>query len=433
MTERELLLKLLYNDRINVSEIMSVHVNMEDIMGSMITEVHRYKISKSGDRWVTYVPDDTKPNGLRQIRKKRQSDLYEYLLDFYGVIESNLTFSKLYAEWVEYKRQFTTAKNKGLSPSTIRRYEKDFDNYFTNNRLSKMSINKITPIILQTELKNIIESNNGNEKPMYERCFNNIFGYITNMYEYAVLQQYIKESPAKFVDKKLLSTFCESDPVKPDKDRVLTIGEMAALLTAVREHEQRYPGYIPDYAVELAMLTGMRIGEIAVLHWTDIDGEYIHVDYSEHRLDYSAKYREYIIGEPKNRKHRQIPIGPDIAALFARIKALNISGEYVFSDNNGEWYREYCLRTALKRRAKEAGVTTSFHGIRRTVSSLLNASGLPRVTVANMLGHLPTTNERYYDYDFTEKADVIKAFSQVSYKVINFSADMTDKKTAESR
>lgn len=50
-----------------------------------------------------------------------------------------------------------------------------------------------------------------------------------------------------------------------------------------------YAYYMPDYAIELALLTGMRVGEIAALHWSDIDNKHIHVDFSEHRIDYKDR------------------------------------------------------------------------------------------------------------------------------------------------
>ena len=39
---------------------------------------------------------------------------------------------------------------------------------------------------------------------------------------------------------------------------------------------------------------------------------------------------------------------------------------------------------------------------------------LPVRSVANMLGHLETTNELYYNYDITEKEEKIRALSSVS-------------------
>lgn len=55
----------------------------------------------------------------------------------------------------------------------------------------------------------------------------------------------------------------------------------------------------------------------------------------------------------------------------------------------------------MTRRCEDAQIeTSSIHDIRRTVSSHLRTV-LPKATVANMLGHLEETNEKYYNYDVT--------------------------------
>lgn len=69
------------------------------------------------------------------------------------------------------------------------------------------------------------------------------------------------------------------------------------------------------------------------------------------------------------------------------------------------------LITKIDRRAREAGIKkTSIHGIRRTVSSSLNKI-LPQKAVASMLGHLETTNERFYNYDIHDDEEKILALS----------------------
>ena len=90
----EILLKLICNGKINVSEKIPANIT-EGIMRELLKEVHKYKITMSGDRWTTRVPDPTKPKGLRQVKKKSRADLYKYLLEFYAIAETskNITFN----------------------------------------------------------------------------------------------------------------------------------------------------------------------------------------------------------------------------------------------------------------------------------------------------------------------------------------------------
>lgn len=103
-------------------------------------------------------------------------------------------------------------------------------------------------------------------------------------------------------------------------------------------------------------MTGMRVGEIASLKWNSIDDEYIHIDYSERRLDYSDRPSELVIGEPKNRKHRRFPVTPEITELLDRIHNLDIQSGFVFVRKTGERYTGHDISCAIDRRANEAGI-----------------------------------------------------------------------------
>ncbi|MBO4901884.1 MAG: hypothetical protein J5518_03755 [Lachnospiraceae bacterium] len=144
------------------------------------------------------------------------------------------------------------------------------------------------------------------------------------------------------------------------------------------------------------------------------------MDYSEHRHDY-GDHSEIVIGEPKSHKHRLIPVTKDISELLATIRRHSTDATWVFAGEEGR-VTANDVSNACRRRSNEAGIKrTSIHEIRRTVSSYLNTM-LPREAVANMLGHLPTTNERFYDYDISSRSVKIEALEKLSGNVINFSS-----------
>ena len=198
-------------------------------------------------------------------------------------------------------------------------------------------------------------------------------GYFNQAFFYAYKARYISSNPMDLVDKDRLLANCTLPPEKPDEDVALTTDEFRKLLKAVKIHEEKYPSYMPDYAIELAILTGMRRGELAALKKCCIDDIYLHIDYSEHRLDYKDRPSEYVVGEPKNRKHRKIPISKEIRALLKRIEALGAANDegYVFADPEGNRYTASQIGNAAYRRCLEAGIKNgSIHRIRKTVSRM---------------------------------------------------------------
>ena len=401
----------------------------EVLMSKILDNIHMHKISRAKDgRWVTYVADPLKASGLKQVRRNSKSELYSYLIEFYGLTPDNnpvKSFGEVFLEWVEYKREFTKANYKPLSPSTIRRYELDYSKYIAPSPLNKVPID-IDDMTLEQLLIKIVSSSK-----MVPRAFGNLFGYICQMFRFAVRKKYILTDPMTFIDKNRIMSFCCSIPPKKDHERIISIDDLHKFLNAIHEHLEKYPEYMPDYAILLGSLTGMRVGEIVALKWECVDEHFIHVDFSEHRHDY-GDHSEIVVGEPKSHKHRLIPVTRDISDLFDTVRSHSVDDTWVFADANGR-ITETAVSDACRRRSKEAGIKrTSIHEIRRTVSSYLNTV-LPREAVANMLGHLPTTNERFYDYDISSRLVKVEALEKLSDNIINFSAYTGQEKVRKAR
>ncbi len=197
---------------------------------------------------------------------------------------------------------------------------------------------------------------------------------------------------------------------------VLSESEIKALIKVVRKAIRKDPLYMPNYAILLALYTGLRVGELAALPWDSIRDGLLHIDYSEHRLDYDDRPSEIIIGEPKNKKHRKFPVTDEIKALLDEIKAIQekhgIKAEYVIQDSKKR-YTASQISNCMRHRCITAGIPNkSIHDIRRTVSSKLRTT-LPRATVAALMGHLEETNENHYNYDVTTMEIKIKALSSL--------------------
>ena len=411
------------NGTINASDVMSS--SKEDIMKTIISKIHPYKITKPSreskdQRWFTYVADATKPKGRRRVCKNTEGELFEFLLAFYGISKNELqgsrTFGEVFSEWTDYKSGFIGAKNskRSRSQSTITRYRREYKKCFGGTTFDKTPVNQVTSIQIEKAFKEAIE-----KYDLSESFFLNLFGYIKNSFEYAFRMKYITTNEFLYVDKDKLLALIGVKPPKSSDERILTNSQQKSLYEAIKSHEKHNPDYVADLALELAMQTGMRVGEIAALHWNDLHDGYIHIDYSEHRIDYDD-HIELVVGEPKNMKHRKFPFNPIIEDIFIRIKALGRDGDFVFTNKDGERHTASSISCAAIKRGNECGIEkVSAHRIRRTVVSELRKKYSIKL-VSELMGHLEETDEEYYNYDNSEESEKIDASNSLCSNVLTF-------------
>ena len=245
--DKNILQFYLDNNIISLDDLVSL--DMEGIMNKTLSTVHKYKITQTKDgRWTTRIEDFTKADGTRMIRRNSKQSLFDFLINHYGVIQTvSITFKELFYEWVEYKKLFIEKANKGMSQSTITRYQKDMSIHVLNLEFANIQINEITPILLTETFIKIINTNNSNSKTktksktMKEAYFKNLFGYFNGIFEFAVLKDYLEYNPMIKVDKKMLLTFCTPTEIKDDEERILNNNEIALLNKSLNNHINKHP------------------------------------------------------------------------------------------------------------------------------------------------------------------------------------------------
>lgn len=141
------------------------------------------------------------------------------------------------------------------------------------------------------------------------------FGYIKNVIRYARIEKIILDNPIEFLEPKDLTKHCT------EVERVglpyYTDSELLILLKGLYSHYNSSPTYMPAYAIELAIYTGMRVSELCTLKWTDINDGCIGINKSTkfNRIKY-----EFSIGKTKTEKSRVYPVDEQITKLLTRIK-----------------------------------------------------------------------------------------------------------------
>lgn len=388
----------------------------------ILNDVHKYAISKrqskSGkytyDYWFTYVPDANSKTKRKLLKRKTKEDLIDALLEYYNIHSNDndiITFKDEYELWVKFKKNIVTI-------NTIRRYEADYKRFFAENSFEKKDIKSITgqDIIL-------FLSNNVKEKALTQKTFMTLNGYIKEIFESALNNRHIDSNPYLYISNKLklVKNQCVKNIPKTAEERTISDEEAHKLLEKLNESYKNSPEYIVPYAVEFAMYTGCRVGEIAALKWNDIKEDKIIISHSEkaQRRDNGIKYS---IESTKTGKIRVIPLVDAIKNLLFRVKkaetAINVSSEFVFCDKNGRIAASR-ISNCIQKKSVQAGIDKkSINDCRRTVNSKLKYLGLDVESAASMLGHTVKVNMNNYSYDMSNLSEKYEYLNQVCGQIM---------------
>lgn len=157
---------------------------------------------------------------------------------------------------------------------------------------------------------------------------------------------------------------------------ILSLDEVRKLLFEAKL--QRHPWY-PHWA--LAILSGMRSGELYALQWEDVDEENGII-----RVTKSYNKRDKILKSTKSGKWRNVNISPQLKEILLFLKNEFPNSEYVLP-RMGAWENGQAgkvLRMFLKRIGIEKYVT--FHTLRACFATHLLATGAEPMKVMRMGG-----------------------------------------------
>lgn len=370
----------------------------------LLLSKHPYSIWKGNDgKWYTYLPNVEKG----RILKKRTSEkaIEDLVVEFYSI--QSVCDSKVHKKNEKMENRFDLNfeawKNKqiayGVSNNTVSRYEYDYKRFFSGTEFEKMDIRDITEeditIFIISKIK---------ELNLKEKAGKTLWGYISGVFRSARINKRIIDNPCQYVDTKVFFKFYNKES-KPVDRRVLSNDEIDMLMMRIKSDHEEKPWYMPSYAVELSVYTGMRVGELAGLKWGNIfmDEKYITISKSE---KYDRLTKEYYMSSTKTGKSRRFPISDEIMDLFHRIiKVQNEYGSYedfIFSTADGQVHGK-TISDCMRNKCIQIGMeqTKGIHAIRRTVNSRMRCAGVSSTVAASLLGHTEEVNNSNYTYDIT--------------------------------
>lgn len=198
---------------------------------------------------------------------------------------------------------------------------------------------------------------------------------------------------------------------------ILTMIEIKKLLQSAQQIN--HPWY-PVWA--LALLTGMRNGEIYALTWSDIDFENSMINLSK---SYNKRLR--ITKSTKSGYWRNIPISSELKVLLMELKLNSVGRDYVLPRLR-DWSNGYQAQV-LRNFCKSVGVPSiRFHALRACFATQLLRQGIPAPQIQKICGWRDLkTMQRYIRLSGIEVAGVTENLKllpdrEVMGKVVNLFA-----------
>lgn len=388
---------LQYLSNAGIINIEQVQKDVEIMKKNECLKMHKKPIWQGqgkDTRWKTRLP-----NG-KMIAKKRKEDLEKVIIQYYS---APLTFDDLYHHWRKFQDQM-------VSDNTAYKYDTDYRRYYQDTAFSKMDITKIT----EENVKVFIRTTVGRLNLCKSAC-KTLFGYTNNVFKSAMINHYISENPMQYLSPKFFYQYCTEK--KKSKDKILVLDkDMVLLCEQLQEDYKNQPEYIPSYAVELAILTGMRVGEIAALTWDSISKDGILINKSE---KYNRKTNTYFIDATKNKKERLFPMCNEISNLLDKVKKAELQNgyicEWVFANEDGRVHAPV-ISSCIKNKCRQLGIEErGIHALRKTFNSKIRNIGVAPTVAATLLGHSVEVNQKYYTFDVTsndEKKEIVSLINE---------------------
>lgn len=290
-----------------------------------------------------------------------------------------------------------------LKPSSFERYEGIYRNYIEDSPIGKMKLLDLRAPHIQSYYNDLLAED------ISISVINTINGFLNTCLKEAERQNYIP------------SNYCKSirlpKETKSESYTVFTLDEQMKFLEAIRGHKY-------EMAFKLNLGTGLRLGELLALKWTDIDfiNNTLTVNKSIKRVTFVDKNgnRENKIIEqtPKTEtSYRTIPIPKNIMnnlKLYMKKQSAiekeneefyNNSVDYIFCNKFGNPLDPKLLPRNFKSVLRKAGLREiKYHSLRHTYATRLFEAGVPIKTVQALMGHSDiTTTMNIYTHVMPEQ------------------------------
>lgn len=348
---------------------------------------------KRGVSYTVVVDVDKDPvNGDRKQCKKtfnKKSDAEKWLADTIAAVNKGTYIEPQKQTIGEYLNKWLdTYGRQNLAPSTFESYQ----NIITNHLipvLGAVPLQKLLPSHLQDYYAQALRGGRVDNKKKMGRALSPT----TVLYHHRVIREALNHAMKSGLLNRNIADMVEP-PRKVKKEmQVLQEEDITKLLNLFKEGYL----YMPVY---LALMTGMRAGEILALRWDNVDLE-------KGIINITQSLRQRKAGEPEFQQpktagsRRAIEVSPIVIKALKKHKAAQAKDKF----SCGEGYAKHNLICCLQdgqpihpgtlasryyKITRKAGIQIKFHGLRHSHATFLLKDNTNPKIVAERLGHSTT-------------------------------------------
>ena len=407
-----------------LQEILDSGILSKDILAQLemakdkqILASHKYSIwqSESNGCWYTYLPDENEQTRRRLKKRINKEDLEKDIIAYYKEHILDPTINDVFQMWLDQKKE-------NVLSQTVLRYENVYKAYIYSSWFGRMKMKDVT----FKHLDRFCSETIGKDK-MKAKCWSGIRTNLLGIIRTAKKEGLTALSTSDLKDLDIARNAFKTEVLLPGTD-VFTADEANKLMRYIDQH----PGDIVLLGVRLLFKTGLRIGELATLKYSDFNfaDSVLTVTRTEERIanpDASSKTKTCIVVRERTKGAsgwRQIIFDKATENLVRTIHSFNPDEDWLFV-SKGErikanaWTKKLprtCAKLGIGKQAtkivngqeelRNYSLKKSPHKVRKNYCSTLLHSGVEPKLVQMQMGHSDIhTTLTYYDRDITGLED----------------------------
>ncbi|MBS6420516.1 MAG: tyrosine-type recombinase/integrase [Limosilactobacillus reuteri] len=392
MSDTEKLLLQYFEKKYNISVEDALN-DIETMKNNEIIAQHPYRIFQgTNGRWYTYLPDETKNNGRRQIAKSTEAKIHEAIIKDYKQKAKEKNVQNLNLENI-FSLMMKWRLDTGTEPKTIKENFNEWKRFLSTNKLIKKKVSEID----FSDIEDFFLEITKDHAITYKRL-TNVKSVLNGVFKHAVRLKIIKHSPMPDVDYTQFHTRCKPSNTRKEN---YTDEERTKMLKFLACVDDPY-----SYCIQLSLFLCLRIGELIVVQKSDIQDNILYINRSIRKnqdmnddLTFGSVYytvEERIKGNQDD-GFREIPLTPKALEIVNKAIAADPHGKYLFMKNGKPLYADSFNRYLKEKVCIPLNIPyRPSHQIRFTTATKLYESGMPVNQLSNLLGHSDTRTTFHY-------------------------------------